>query len=229
MARSFQNIRILDNILIKTNHRPDQDPNMPLTPPAERTLFHERQVRCRGYRRQDGLWDIEGRIVDAKSYELTFYDGRQLPPGEPLHEMHLRLTLDEDLVIQAAEACTEHAPFPPCPEINPAYRQLEGLRIGPGFSGQIRELFKGRAGCTHLTELLGPMATTALQTISSGRRYLATQLGAREQLAELSAKGAKLIDSCHGWRGDGEPVGVKFPAHYTGPALPAMVDKTRNT
>ncbi|SCK30091.1 DUF2889 domain-containing protein [Vogesella sp. LIG4] len=201
---------------------------MPLSPPAERSLFHHRQIHCRGYRRQDGLWDIEGSIVDTKGYALTFYDGRPLAPGLPLHEMHLRLTVDDDLLIHAAEASTEHAPFPPCPEINPAYRQLLGLRIAPGFSGQVRELFKGRAGCTHLTELLGPMATTALQTLASGRRYLA-QWEAPEQLAALSAKGASLIDSCHGWRSDGEPVAVKFPQRYTGVPRPAMPDQTRNT
>lgn len=201
---------------------------MALPPPAERTLFHERQVTCRGYRRQDGLWDIEGRIVDVKGYPLTFYNGRQLEPGQPLHEMHLRLTVDDDLVIHAAEACTVHAPFPLCPEINPAYRQLVGLRIAPGFSSQIRELFKGRAGCTHLTELLGPLATTALQTVSSGRRYLA-QRETPEQLTALGAQVAKLIDTCHGWRSDGEPVAVKFPERYTGQPRSSVQDKTRNT
>jgi hypothetical protein len=201
---------------------------MPLSPPAERTLFHERHTHCCGYRRQDGLWDIEGHIIDTKGYELTFYNGRPLEAGKPLHEMHLRLTIDDDLLIHAAEACTDHAPFPLCPDINLAYRQLVGLRIAPGFSGQIRELFKGRKGCTHLTELLGPMATVTLQTVSSGRRYLA-QKGEPELLAALSAKGAKLIDTCHGWRSDGEPVAVKFPEHYTGVPLPIMQDQTRNT
>jgi hypothetical protein len=188
---------------------------MPLTPPAARSLFHERRVTCRGYRRQDGLWDIEGSIVDTKTYELSFYDGRQLPPGEPLHEMHLRITVDDDYLIHVAEACTEHSPFGICPEIAPAYQQLVGLKIAPGFSAKVRDIFKGRGGCTHITELMGPLATTAIQTISSGKRQLAGQL-TPEQEAKLNQRSTALIDTCHGWRSDGDPVRVRFPERYTG-------------
>ncbi|MBT8434953.1 MAG: DUF2889 domain-containing protein, partial [Gammaproteobacteria bacterium] len=34
---------------------------MPLTKPVKRKLAHTRVVTCQGYRREDGLWDIEGR------------------------------------------------------------------------------------------------------------------------------------------------------------------------
>ncbi len=38
---------------------------MPLSPPAaSREHIHTRVVECRGYRRDDGLWDIEGHITD---------------------------------------------------------------------------------------------------------------------------------------------------------------------
>jgi hypothetical protein len=188
--------------------------DMALSVPVERTLFHQRQVQCTGYYREDGLWDIEGQIVDTKSYSLEFYDGRQLPPGEALHEMTLRLTLDHHLLIHAAEAFTAHAPFPICPEINAAYQQLVGIKIGPGFNQKVRDLFKGRGGCTHITELLGPMATTAIQTISNGQRHLA-QTGVAQQKPTLPA--SRLIDTCYGWRSDGEPVAVQFPELYTGP------------
>jgi hypothetical protein len=30
---------------------------MPLTPAASRTPIHHRRIDCRGYRREDGLWD----------------------------------------------------------------------------------------------------------------------------------------------------------------------------
>lgn len=202
---------------------------MGLTPSVPRTLFHEREVRCLGYRRDDGLWDIEGRIIDTKTYPLTFYNGRSLEPGQPLHEMHLRLTIDDALVIHAAEASTVHSPHPPCPEIVTAYQQLVGLKIGPGFSSRVRELFKGRGGCTHLTELLGPLATTALQTVTSGVRRLAAALPgeqACEKMKVMESEFAGLIDTCHGWRSDGEPVSVRFPDRYTGPQRPVMPDLT---
>ena len=42
---------------------------MPLSPPVGRQLLHTRRVTCQGFFREDGLWDIEGRITDEKSYE----------------------------------------------------------------------------------------------------------------------------------------------------------------
>ena len=41
---------------------------MPLSPSAPRQLMHNRAIECRGYEREDGLWDIEGHLVDTKTY-----------------------------------------------------------------------------------------------------------------------------------------------------------------
>ena len=38
---------------------------MPLPSPAPRTHIHARTVRLDGYRRADGLWDIEGHLTDV--------------------------------------------------------------------------------------------------------------------------------------------------------------------
>lgn len=184
-----------------------------------RTPIHTRRVECVGYRRSDGLWDIEGRLLDTRSYDMTFYDGRELAAGGPLHQMRLTITLDQDFVIRDAAAASEHTPYPICPEIAPAYRQLIGLRLGPGFSQKVRELFKGRAGCTHLTELLGPMATTAFQTLTA-RKHEGPDTGPESEQPGGVARtrlAGRLIDACHGWRSDGEPIRVQYPERYTGP------------
>ena len=47
---------------------------MPLSQPAERELTHTRVVTCRGFQRSDGLFDIEGRIVDTKPYRFRNRD-----------------------------------------------------------------------------------------------------------------------------------------------------------
>ena len=39
---------------------------MPLSPAPPRQPVHDRRVRCQGYRRADGLWDIEGHLTDTK-------------------------------------------------------------------------------------------------------------------------------------------------------------------
>jgi hypothetical protein len=40
---------------------------MDLSPPVARKLLHVRSVECRGYLREDGLWDIEGSLKDVKT------------------------------------------------------------------------------------------------------------------------------------------------------------------
>ena len=40
---------------------------MPLPPPAPRAPQHTRTTVFNGYRRDDGLWDIEGELRDTKS------------------------------------------------------------------------------------------------------------------------------------------------------------------
>ncbi len=44
---------------------------MPLTEPVPRNLIHERSIVCRGFCRDDGLWDIEGHLVDTKTYPFA--------------------------------------------------------------------------------------------------------------------------------------------------------------
>ena len=68
--------------------------------PVGRQLIHDRRVTCQGFLRDDGLWDIEGRLVDVKSYAFPNRDrGGEIPAGQPIHEMLIRLTLDDQYVI----------------------------------------------------------------------------------------------------------------------------------
>ena len=43
---------------------------MPLPAPAARQHLHNRDVAYRGYRRDDGGWDIEGEMRDTKTYDI---------------------------------------------------------------------------------------------------------------------------------------------------------------
>jgi hypothetical protein len=42
---------------------------------VERELRHTRRVRYEGYRRADGLWDIEGHLTDIKSHDNPMKSG----------------------------------------------------------------------------------------------------------------------------------------------------------
>ncbi|WP_207061064.1 DUF2889 domain-containing protein [Motiliproteus sp. SC1-56] len=180
---------------------------MPLPPPAPRRKAHRREVTCEGFERDDGLWDIEGRMTDVKTYAIENRDrGGLIPAGEPLHDMALRLTISLDGTIHQVEAVIDHAPFSICPRITGAFKQLEGQRIGPGWNRLVRRLFAGTQGCTHLMELLGPIATTAFQATSSARKAKAA--------AEDNGREPGIINSCHALAADGEVVRDFWPAHY---------------
>jgi hypothetical protein len=182
---------------------------MSLSPPASREPIHERRIDCRGYRRADGLWDIEGHLTDTKSYPFANAYRGEIQPGEPIHDMWIRLTLDDDLTVIRAEAATDAGPFAMCGAITPAFRKLEGLRVGPGWRKAVHARLGGAHGCTHLVELLGPMATTAYQTIHVWR--------ARHEPTLETDRPPPHLNSCHALARDGEIVREHYPRWYSGP------------
>ena len=181
---------------------------MTLTPPVPREPIHHRRIDCRGYRRADGLWDIEGHLTDVKSYAFDNAHRGEIKPGEPVHDMWIRLTLDDELTVIRAEAAIDAGPFAVCPAITPAFAKLEGLRIGRGWRREINARLGGVQGCTHLVELLGPLATTAIQTIS-------VWLG-RHRPALENDRPPPHLNSCHALARDGEVVRRHYPRWYTG-------------
>ena len=180
---------------------------MPLSQPAPRERIHDRHVHCAGFHREDGLWDIEGHLVDTKTYPFDNAFRGRIDPGVPIHRMRLRITIDDELLIHQVEAVTEHAPYSICPDITPNFQRLVGLRIGPGFRRELAKRVGGTEGCTHLTELLGPMATTAFQTMAGRRR--------RQQSAD-PGKRPRFLDTCHAHATTSVVVKKLYPRHYTG-------------
>lgn len=183
---------------------------MPLSAPAERTALHKRRYDFDGFRRSDGLWDVEGRIVDTKSYGFSNYDRAYVAAGEPLHEMAVRITVGEDFVVRDVEAATEASPFTVCPAIAANYRKLVGVRMGTGWRRKVRELMGGTEGCTHITEMIGAMATVVFQTMYP-------ILAAEGKIKPVGGQRPPLLNSCHAFRSDGPIVAREYPAYYTGP------------
>ncbi|QGZ55142.1 DUF2889 domain-containing protein [Paraburkholderia acidiphila] len=174
-----------------------------LSASASRKLAHTRRIVCNGYLRDDGLYDIEAHMTDAKGHDSTLLF-KDVPRGAPIHDMRFTITIDASLVIRAARAHTDSAPTPWCSQINAAYAKLAGIAIGNGFMKEVKARLGGTLGCTHLTELLGPMATTAFQTI------MGLQEGAHTSLAAVARGEGKpllpMLDACHAWRAEGEVV-----------------------
>lgn len=192
---------------------------MPLPDPATRTRLHERRLSIDGYQREDGLFDIEGHIVDTKTYDFDSQWRGKVEAGKPVHEMWLRLTIDESLTIRAVAAETDSGPFPPCYNVAPNFQRLEGLRIGPGWMGEVRKRVGGTEGCTHITEMLAQIATTAFQTMI---RHWEAQRLKREAEAKknggspASGRRPPMIGTCHALAADGPVVEKMWPEFFTG-------------
>lgn len=143
---------------------------MPLSTPAtDRKLAHSRSITVRGHERSDGLFDIEGHLVDVRPEAVQFAGGGRAA-NDPIHVMWLRLSVDAQARIVDVEAVTDAGPFDTvCGAIAPAYRGLIGLRVDAGFRGHVRRLLAGVHGCTHMSEMLSSMATAVVQTLAGSR------------------------------------------------------------
>lgn len=182
---------------------------MPLSKPAPRQHMHNRTIVCQGYKRDDGLWDIEGRITDTKSYSFPNHDRGGIAAGEALHDMIVRLTIDQDRHVVAAEAVTESAPFSICPAAAISVEGLVGKQMAPGWRKAVIGALGGTSGCTHIRDLImGPMATAAYQTVIPD--------GTGDKQVKDRRPASALINSCHAFAADGPVVKREYPAQYTG-------------
>ncbi len=190
-----------------------------LSAPTEREAQHFRDYQFGGYRRADGLFDIEGRMTDRKSYSFPNEWRGIVAEGEPIHDMRIRLTLDEQFVIREVECVTAAGPYEICPAITPSFAALKGERVGRGWSRVLREKFGGRHGCVHHVEMLRAMATVAFQTLYGWqeRRKRQAGLGVEDGPPNRETTDGRkpgFIDSCHALASDGEIVRTHFPQHY---------------
>jgi hypothetical protein len=180
---------------------------MPLpVPDVERELTHTRRVRYEGYKRADGLWDIEAHLTDVKNHDFHLKTGVRRA-GQAIHDMWVRITIDRGFTIRAVAASSDTVPYPGgCETIAPAYQALVGLSLIKDFRRKTRELLGGVRGCTHLTEMLGGLPTAAIQTFAG-------------EMPELGEGGRKpfQLDQCHALETTTQTVKQLYPKWYRGP------------
>jgi hypothetical protein len=190
---------------------------MPLSAPAPREQLHIRQIECQGFQRADGLWDIEAHMTDRKTYSFPSDERGEVTAGTPIHDMWVRVTLDDGFHIVAIEAVTDSSPYSVCPAVTPNFQRLVGLRIGPGFNARVRERLGGTEGCTHLVELMGPLATTAFQTIYAAKHRAERERGKKQEpAAGQPRKRPALLGTCHAFAPDSPVTKRHWPDFYTG-------------
>ena len=176
---------------------------VPLSPPAARSHLHDRRAVFRGYRRGDGLWDIEAELHDSKTQDFVLPGEGRWAAGEPTHGMAIRLTVDSDTVVHAIEVAMDHFPHGPCPQAMAPMQRMVGSRLARGWRRAIEQHLGGIQGCAHLRELLFNMATAAFQTLSE---TMAVTMPADVM--------PPYVGQCTGWDWNGEGVRVHHPQFF---------------
>lgn len=183
---------------------------MSLSPPVARNKMHTRAILIEGYERADGQFDIEASIVDTKSFGFHHTRRGWIAPGQSVHEMVVRLTVDTDKVVRDIEVHTEAAPYLDCFTVQPAFKKLIGASLAKGWRHAVNQAVGGTDGCTHIKELLGPVATIAFQTMSGGQRALREA----QALPPEQVPRPYFLDKCKGWDVSGEAVKELLPMFY---------------
>ena len=190
-------------------------------PPAapERQLKHRRSINVQIYARGNGLWEVDAEITDVKTRDAKLAGGLRLA-GDPIHDMLLRIVVNEQLDIVEAGSETRWMPYPGhCDDHDDAYASLVGLNLLKGFRQAVKERLGGVAGCTHITELTQVLPTAVIQAFA----------GEVIDTREDSASRPFQIDRCHALRSDGAAVKIFYPRWYRGAVDPAATSNPTET
>lgn len=188
---------------------------------ANRQLKHTRRIEVQVYARDDGLWEVDATISDTKTRDARMAAGVR-PAGEPIHDMLLRLVVDQRFNIIEAGAQTRAMPYPElCDTYGDAYGRLVGLNLLQGFRAALRERVGGVLGCTHITELAQVLPTAVVQG------FIGEVIDTRGA-DDPSAPRPFQIDRCHALRADGEAVRLYYPRWYRAREDSVLDDNARS-
>ena len=176
-----------------------------------REELNVRRIEMRGWARSDGLFEVEGRVIDTKAHDFQPpTSSRFVRANEPVHDMGVRLVFDEDMLVHAIETFTNASPYGICADGGRELQSMVGLRMVAGWSAEVKKRLSGQRACTHLMELLMPLATTAFQAIAEIRMS--------RPLVDATGRPHKL-DTCYAFGATREVVLRNWPAfHKADPA-----------
>lgn len=179
---------------------------MPLPAPTiARKPKHVRRITFEVFEREDGLWDMEGHLIDTKSADVTMLHGVRRA-GEPIHEMWIRVTINTHFDVVDACGLIDWSPYPgTCDKVGPDYARLIGLNLMRGFRAAVRERLPNNERCTHVHELVNHLPTMGVQSMY------------RELMRPDATRKPVPIDNCHAQRSDSEIVRIQYPMWYRGP------------
>ncbi len=175
---------------------------MNLPAPRTRQQLHTRNVVFKGFRRDDGLWDIEAHLLDFKCKVFVIPGERSWSPGEPLHDMSIRVTIDDTFVVRNIAVVMAGAPHLECPQAQAPMKLMIGCTMAAGWRRSIEQNMGKIKGCAHLRELLFNMATVAFQTVS------------QELDESVVDRPPPHVGQCLAWDFSGHAVKRHYPVFY---------------
>jgi hypothetical protein len=188
------------------------------TAAPERQLKHRRSIDVQIYARGNGLWEVDAEILDVKTFDTKLAGSPRLA-GQPIHDMLLRVVVDEQFNIVEAGSQTRAMPYPgQCDDHGDVYQRLVGLNLLKGFRRDVNARLGGVVGCTHLTELTQVLPTAVVQA------FAGVVLDTREH--SDSEHEPFQIDRCHALRSAGPVVRTFYPRWYRSAAPVTPVSKT---
>ena len=173
-----------------------------------REELHWRRIDMRGFRRKDGRYEVEGRLTDRKPHYFEPWSGggHPVPANEPIHDMGVRILFDENLLVLDISTFSDATPYDICKSGGQELQRLNGLRMTGGWGKEVRDRVGAERSCTHLRELLVPLATVAFQTLGQVYRD-------RPQRVDASGRPVK-INSCFAYGETGPMVQRLWPQFY---------------
>jgi hypothetical protein len=177
---------------------------------VQRELKHTRDLRVEVYKRADNLWDVEARLTDKKASDFRLATGPRTA-SEPVHDMTVCVTINEQFDVLEASAQAHSVPYPGyCETITPAYAQLVGLNLLKNFNREVRIRLGKTHGCTHMTELTAIMPTAAVQAFAGEVRRPTNS----EQNDKKVESPPFFIDGCHALAREGRAVKDFYPKWF---------------
>ncbi|WP_434666129.1 DUF2889 domain-containing protein [Paraburkholderia sp. A3BS-1L] len=173
-----------------------------------REPVHTRCIEFECFRRSDGLFEVVGHLTDRKPYDFTpSCSSRVIPANDPVHRMGVRVLLDIDLVVRAVDTYVNAFPYRECSGGGAALQALVGLRVGTGWRREVGKRLPPADTCTHLREILIPLATAAIQGVNPFR--------AKGLLDGVGPEGKPVkVDSCYAYGSSREIVKQYWPEFH---------------
>lgn len=180
----------------------------------DRTLQHRRRIDVEVFSRGDGLWEVDARLTDVKTRDVMLGSGLR-KAGELIHDLLLRLVIDEQFNVVAAGSDSRVMPYPgSCDDLGAGYGRLVGLNLMQNFRQAVRKQLGGMQGCTHLTEMSQTLPTAVVQA------FAGIVLDVRGDGGEKPFQ----IDRCRALRADGDAVREHYPRWFRQAAVSPAAD-----